>query len=288
MQTINLVWLKRDLRLLDHKPLSEACSSEHPLCIFYTFEPTLLTDPHISNRHQVFIVQSLSCLSTQLKQLGHQLYVFWCDMPDLLMAFQQSFFINSLFSHEEIGLESTYQRDTRVQHLCKELNIPWIEYPQVAVRRGQNGRKGWKKFADRYLKDPIAPVHLNKVASIQLSEDHPLQALRCRALPKAWLKTNENVQKGGELAALDRLYEFLNSKLASYSKSISKPMLSITNASRLSAYLAYGNLSIRYVVQQLKSMSEADRSTRAFYSRLRCIAISFKSLNPTLSLNLSH
>ncbi|RAU18043.1 deoxyribodipyrimidine photolyase [Nitrincola tibetensis] len=291
MQTINLVWLKRDLRLLDHVALAHACSSEHPLCIFYTFEPSLLTDPHISDRHQIFIVQSLSCLSTQLKQLGHQLYVFWCDMPDLLMAFQQSFVINCLLSHEEIGLDTTYQRDKRVKQLCAELKIPWIEYPQVAVRRGQNGRKGWKKFADRYLKEPIAQVHFNKVSSIQLSEDHPLQKLRCRALPKPWLEANENFQKGGELAALDRLAEFLNTKLASYSKSISQPMLSIDNSSRLSAYLAYGNLSIRYVVQRLKSQSGADRSKRALYSRLRwhchfiqkfesnCVT-EFKPLNP--------
>lgn len=51
MQTINLVWLKRDLRLTDHLPLQHALSSENPTVLLYIFEPMLLDDPHYSERH---------------------------------------------------------------------------------------------------------------------------------------------------------------------------------------------------------------------------------------------
>ncbi len=39
MQTINLVWLKRDLRLTDHLPLQHALSSENPTVLLYILSP---------------------------------------------------------------------------------------------------------------------------------------------------------------------------------------------------------------------------------------------------------
>ncbi|MBN3574171.1 deoxyribodipyrimidine photo-lyase [Vibrio neptunius] len=39
MKKINLVWLKRDLRLTDHAPLNAALRSGTPTLIFYVFEP---------------------------------------------------------------------------------------------------------------------------------------------------------------------------------------------------------------------------------------------------------
>lgn len=52
---INLVWLKRDLRVTDHAPLDHAMRSSEPCLIFYIFEPELLNDPHYSARHWRFV-----------------------------------------------------------------------------------------------------------------------------------------------------------------------------------------------------------------------------------------
>ncbi|MEZ9417647.1 deoxyribodipyrimidine photo-lyase, partial [Vibrio sp. 10N.286.49.E1] len=48
MQTINIVWLKRDLRLTDHAPLRQALSEQHPTVLVYIFEPMLINEPHYS------------------------------------------------------------------------------------------------------------------------------------------------------------------------------------------------------------------------------------------------
>ena len=61
---VNLVWLKRDLRLRDHAPLLEATHSGHPVLLLYVIEPLALEDPHMDIRHWRFIWQSLEDLLT--------------------------------------------------------------------------------------------------------------------------------------------------------------------------------------------------------------------------------
>lgn len=52
---INIVWLKRDLRLTDHVPLLHASQSSDPLVLLYIIEPILVNDPHYDSRHWRFI-----------------------------------------------------------------------------------------------------------------------------------------------------------------------------------------------------------------------------------------
>lgn len=60
-------------------------------------------------------------------------------------------------------------------------------------------------------------------------------------------------QKGGRRAGYQRLQEFLKSgAFLGYRQNISKPEESRSACSRLSPYLAYGNLSSRQVFQALK------------------------------------
>ena len=50
-EKINLVWLKRDLRLHDNEALSSAIKSGKRFLIFYAFEKILLHDLHYNVRH---------------------------------------------------------------------------------------------------------------------------------------------------------------------------------------------------------------------------------------------
>ena len=52
-------------------------------------------------------------------------------------------------------------------------------------------------------------------------------------------------KKGGVSAALETLHGFLQGRGLGYSQGISSPLLSASSGSRLSPYLAYGNLSLR-------------------------------------------
>ena len=50
---VNIVWFKRDLRLLDHEPLAFAIARGQPLLMIYIVEPELIRNPHYRRRHHL-------------------------------------------------------------------------------------------------------------------------------------------------------------------------------------------------------------------------------------------
>ncbi|MFK8040878.1 FAD-binding domain-containing protein, partial [Congregibacter sp.] len=80
-----------------------------------------------------------------------------------------------------------------------------------------------------------------------------------------------NFQTGGESAARQTLNDFLLRRSSGYARNISKPLASRESCSRLSPYLAWGNLSIRQVYQALtraQAKRGPSRALQAFESRL--------------------
>ena len=66
------------------------------------------------------------------------------------------------------------------------------------------------------------------------------------------MSKNSYFQIGGQKHAILLLDKFLDNNGNYYNKNISKPYLSVDSCSRLSPYLSWGNLSIKYVINRLK------------------------------------
>jgi len=77
-------------------------------------------------------------------------------------------------------------------------------------------------------------------------------------------------QPGGERYAHQYLDSFLRDRYKEYARSISKPEASRKSCSRLSPYIAYGNLSVRQVYQAVLAapVSLKSRAIQGFVSRL--------------------
>jgi len=129
---INLVWLKRDLRLTDHLPLDHALESGVTL-LYYVFEPLLINDPHYDLRHWRFVLQSLQDINDQLKPFNAQIYIYYGNALDGLTEIHNHLSIQGLFSHQETGLLTTFDRDKAVKAWCKTQQISWQETQSGAV-----------------------------------------------------------------------------------------------------------------------------------------------------------
>ncbi len=66
---IQVVWLKRDLRLHDHRPLLNALRSG-PTVLIYIAEPTFWRQPDAAAQHWKFIAEALLDLDRSLRQTG--------------------------------------------------------------------------------------------------------------------------------------------------------------------------------------------------------------------------
>lgn len=267
---INIVWFKRDLRINDNQAIQAATQSQYPVLLLYIFEPILLEDPHFSVRHWRFIWQSLNNIDAQLKQRGINAKVTRIkgSAQTIFRELHQKLTINCVFSHQEIGLSNTFKRDRQLSSWFHKTNICWQEFPTAAVLRGLKNRTQWQKHWYSVMRTPIEPLVLGKAKFIEANNDESIETF---VGDPNWLEQDENFQLGGETAAFNTLNDFYNVRGQNYYKSLSSPSLSRDACSRMSAYLAWGNISLRQVYQSVLANWQKQgwrRSLTAFSSRL--------------------
>jgi len=244
-QLINVVWFKRDLRLSDHAALHAACEQNLPILLLYIVEPSLVDDAHYSLRHWRFIWQSLQQLDQQLIINNGNVVVVDGEAVAVFEQLQQHYQIDTVFSHQEIGLNVTYDRDKDLHKKFKHQQISWNEFPQGAVIRAANSREDWDKHWQQVMRQPLLETnwqHADFITELQLPHFTP---------PAEWQQTDMLFQYGGELTAHKVLTEFFAKRGKLYNRQISSPDLSRQSCSRMSPYLAWGNISLRQVYQQL-------------------------------------
>lgn len=242
-EEILLVWLKRDLRLSDHEPffraLQQQAHSGQRILPFYCFEPSASYYYDFDIRHWRFVAQSLLDMNERLRT---PVTVFNCEVPQALEAINSKYKVISTFSHEETGTTLTYERDKQMGKLFRQETISWQEFPAHAVIRGLKNRTGWDA---QWIKTMKAKTFDFDVEQLKIVE--PLAS----DFPKESLTIDENFQQGGEKAAKERLNYFLSELLPQYFGNISKPSKATYTCSRLSAYISWGNITIRQINKEL-------------------------------------
>ena len=261
MSSPQIVWFKRDLRVDDHRPLLEA-AARGPVLPLYVVEPELWQQPDASERQWLFCRESLIELRQVLAALGQPLVVRVGDVVRVLDRARRQFGIDGLWSHEETGNGWTYQRDKRVAAWARANGIQWSEIPQFGVIRRLRSRQGWAQRWEKQMAEPIAPAP----ASLQSLDDLDPGAIPDRPTDGLPPDPCPLRQTGGRSMALLELEDFLNNRATHYSRSISSPNTAFRGCSRLSAYLAWGCLSMREVIQ--RSRQFRGRGVSSFESRL--------------------
>ena len=142
--TLQLVWFKRDLRLVDHQPLVRALA-RGPVLPLYIVEPELWRQPDCSARQWAFCRESLQDLQRACAALGQPLIIRSGHAVDVLERARCQLGVSALWSHEETGNAWTFARDRRVAAWARERGIPWHELPQFGVVRRSRSRRGWAR-----------------------------------------------------------------------------------------------------------------------------------------------
>ena len=266
---INIVWFKRDLRLYDNEALHNALNSPHKTLLIYCFEPLLMNDPHYSDRHWNFIKQSLIDLNKTLSLYQTKILCVTSDIIPLIQALSEKFDVKHIFSHQETGINATFERDKKMKRFVRNNMIQWTENINNGVQRGSKNRAQWVEKWNDFMNQDCCRNALDPNQFVTLQTIKQLE----NDLNTTLLNTVSNPlrQQGGRSQALKYLETFLKSRHQTYTYNISKPLHARTSCSRLSPYLAWGNLSVREVYQASKAVvnSKNSRHLNAFLSRLR-------------------
>ncbi len=264
-----LVWFKRDLRIRDHAPLSEAMHFEGALGLV-VLEPQWLQSPECDPRHVDFLLGCVGPLRQDLARLGLPLIVRTGAMPEVLQSLRQRWAFSHLFSHEETGPGWSYTRDLAVARWCRDQGVQWTEWPQTGVVRRLRSRTGWAGRWAQRMNAPEAPAASGFRGAIA-PDSTDLPSLHDLGVPS----TVPPRPPAGERAAWATLHSFLDGRGRDYRRAMSSPLTATEGCSRLSAHLAFGTISMRCVhqVTEARIASTPDRSLaqglRGFASRLR-------------------
>ena len=270
---INIVWLKRDLRIQDHAALYEAAKRGQVLPVF-TWDASVWSSPDYATQHVMFVRECLAELKTDLQSIGLDLYQCTDGILHLLNRLVRSHRISALYSHEETGNQHTYALDLKVADWCRGHGIPWHEYAQNGVVRRLKSRDNWNAIWQKRMSAAPYPIPVGSPA-----------LLRGTQLGDANIDAAPHLQKscrqlGGRQQALKMLNSFLNGRASQYRGGISSPISSVEAGSRISPYLAWGVLSLREVLHALtlqrarikqnpgKYPKKLDSGLLAFESRL--------------------
>ena len=266
---IGVVWLKRDLRLRDHQALANALKNHKQVLLLYIAENSLVEEPHFSIRHLDFIKQSLVDLNKQLEVFNTRILALEGEVIPLLEQLNHHFKIEALYSHFETGIGLTFTRDLEVKKWCDKKTLPWNEFRQQGVFRGLKNRKKWLQHWTALMNEPLFSFPSEKKF---ITFNHLDKIVQYFTLLDLKTTSSNAIQPGGETNAHRYLDSFFEGRYVNYQAHISKPDLSRKSCSRLSPYLAYGNVSMRQVLQRTEEEKEAGKKgfgIRAFESRLR-------------------
>ncbi|MDQ1089456.1 FAD-binding domain-containing protein [Siphonobacter sp. SORGH_AS_1065] len=242
---MNILWFQRDLRLADHAPLQAAIEAGQPLLLLYCYEPALLSEGHFNPRHGRFIMESLQNLNSILKNSGIVLHVFRNDFLAVLKKIHRRYGVGCVFSYRERGLNVLEHRNAAIEAFCDENEIQWHasepleELPLAA---------DWKKFWQKEMKKPVMIPDLSKLKPASVSIGF-IEELAVIDTPDHYHIPDFHFQRGGPEQAEDWLNSFLKIRAVQYLEADNNPYLSRYNASRLSPYISWGNISVRQVFQ---------------------------------------
>ena len=238
---MHVVWLKHDLRLSDHAPLAEALAGGTETLLLYIVETERMQQPDEAVLHAAWDLANARALLDQVNEMGGTMQIHVGRPTEILDQLHARFSITRLHSHEETGLQWSWDRDKRVASWCDANGVVWNEHPWNGVVRRLTDRDRWNSIRNRRMVQPLiqAPEVLQGIhAHLHRPERGVVPVLQ---------RTGSDAPETRRKHARAWLDSFLSTRFDAYLPTISNPATSPEGSSRLSAYLTSGVLSVRQV-----------------------------------------
>ncbi|TRX57575.1 deoxyribodipyrimidine photo-lyase [Fulvivirga sp. M361] len=257
---MNIVWLKRDLRTQDHFPFHVAEQAGEEYIPIYIFEPSVIHYADCSLRHLQFVYHSIRAINKLFRSYDREVIIFYAEAVEVFEFLHARFQVKKVFSHQESGILNTWNRDKAVSKFLEQNRIKWTEFQRDGILRGIQNRQGWDKQWYATMHDGIIENQYSNYRGPVIKHTFHLNS----SIKKEWDEYPPEFQKAGELYAWEYLRSFCQDRGKNYSRHISKPQESRRSCSRISPYLAWGNLSVKQAYQFVKKHSHYSSNKRSF------------------------
>jgi len=221
----------------------------------FIVEPSVFKAPDFDALHAGFIKHSLEELDHSLRSLGAQLYVLEGEAVEVLEQIRIQTGFTHLWSHMETGTALTFARDKAVAAWARTNRVEWTEIRQFGVDRGRTDRNRWQSRWETFMAEPALPpppvIRSTGFPIVGKTIASIFQSLEIHSRLEAPVSRQPDL-RGGSREGWRWFEEFLGGRGRGYQQAMSSPRTAYRSCSRLSPYLAWGNLSMRAVVQRLR------------------------------------
>ena len=278
-----LFWFRNDLRIQDNTALIKALNHGLTIAIYIATPDQWLAHDDAPIKID-FWRRNLQELRTSLQQINVPLYFFqvptYAELPQLVETILKRWKIQNLYCNAEYPLNER-KRDEGIAELCKKNKVEYhcLEdqslLPPDFVLTGEGSPfKVFTPYAkkSRFI---IESAGLAKSSKLNPGETQNTEIKELPRLDKQlaidqidWPNAETWWQQqwpAGEKVAMQRLHDFVDSKLYQYKTNRDHPAISGT--SYLSPYLASGVISIRICWEAAK-LDEAESSAQTWCNEL--------------------
>lgn len=281
---MEFVWLRQDLRVHDHAPLQQALASDKPVIAAYLFDRRLdsTTEAGFSRmdgKRRRFLIESLLEMHQQLGKLGVPFVIAEGDTEQEMRRWFQQYHVTQVHAYQYPGTEEA-EDEEKVRLVAAEFDaaVNLMDGDTLFAKEDlpfslSKLPKSFAGFRKKIEAAEIQPREEAKAPQEQVPlylEDH---AYTGESLMKRFRDLDAEIMvNGGEQEGLRRLhhYMFHTQDVLKYKWTRHK-LLELDNSTKLSAWIANGNLSPRRVVKELKRFEQEfheTESTAQLYSEL--------------------
>lgn len=261
--SVALVWLRRDLRLVDQPALHVALTRYERVVLAFIHSDAEHGDAQPGAASRWWLHHSLAALDARLHARGNRLIIRHGPFLDALRALSAetgatAVVWSRLYDPDSRARDARIKAALRADGLeCHSVNAALIHEPFTILTASDAPYKVFTPYYRAARKHPVAaprpapevipaPVDIARVDSVALAE----LGLRPR---QPW--DAEFTWTCGESAALTRLDWFVEHALARYAERRDQP--AVDGTSRLSPHLHFGELSPRTVIARAQGLGEA-------------------------------
>ncbi|MEW7277134.1 deoxyribodipyrimidine photo-lyase [Aquimarina sp. 2201CG1-2-11] len=244
---VSIFWFRRDLRLTDNIGLTNALKGKHPVVPIFIFDKNITKQLPKDDARITFIFNTLQKIRKTLQDHHHSSLSIYYGTPEEI--FKQ---LISKYPISEVHTNGDYepyalQRDTKIENLLKEKQIPFFSYKdQVIFQKNEVVKSDGSPYV---VYTPYKKEWKRKFDSLQLHNDDSQNYLG--NLLKNTNLPNISLQEIAFIASQIKVTDYHVSQELIHNYEATRNIPSYKNGtSKLSPHLRFGTIGIRTLIKK--------------------------------------
>mgnify|MGYP000867318339 CR=1 FL=1 len=252
MQTVNICWFRRDLRLTDNAALYHALKSGNQVVPVFVFDENILDKlEDKSDRRVAFIHDALQEMQQELLKLNASLEVYYGTPLQMFQKLLAKYNIGEVFTNHDYEAYAL-EREQLIKTQLSEKNVPFHTFKdQVLLEKGEVLKDDGKPYT-------VFTPYSRKWKSVITDFDF-------KAYPTEKYFSNFYKQSPVDIPSLESM-GFNNNEKTFPSKEIKTELVkkyteqrnfpAINGTTKLGVHLRFGTISIRELARRTKHLNE--------------------------------